>query len=136
MHGDDAAAGVLAAQREDARLGIHDAPLPPAELVMCRRSRSTPAPRDDHAGPSVPDARRPRCSSRGTATPGPRAPSGTADARSRCDYDEVDDHADPAHPRLVLELDEVTERAEARVDPVEVEDVIAVVAVRRRVERE
>ena len=43
--------------------------------------------------------------------------------------DQVDDDADAELSRLVHELDEVAERAEARVDAVVVGDVVAVVAV-------
>jgi hypothetical protein len=48
--------------------------------------------------------------------------------------DEVHDDTDSAAVRLVEEFDEVAERAVARVDAVVVGDVVAVVAVRRRLE--
>ena len=49
--------------------------------------------------------------------------------------DEVDDHADAALLGAVRELDEVAERAVARIDAVVIGDVVAVVPVRRRLER-
>ena len=49
--------------------------------------------------------------------------------------DQIDDHADAALVRLVHELDEVAARAVARIDAVEVGDVVAVVAIRRGLER-
>ena len=48
--------------------------------------------------------------------------------------DEVDDDAQAAFLGLVREGDEIAERAEARVDRVEIGDVVAVVAVGRGVE--
>ena len=48
---------------------------------------------------------------------------------------EIDQHANATAARLVHELDEVAARAEARVHAVEVGDVVAVVAARRRLER-
>ena len=48
---------------------------------------------------------------------------------------QVDDHPDAPVLRLVQQLGEVAEGAEARVDVVEVGDVVAVVAVGRRVDR-
>ena len=49
--------------------------------------------------------------------------------------DQVDDHADATLVRLVHELDELAARAVARIDAVEVGDVVAVVAIRRGLER-
>jgi hypothetical protein len=49
--------------------------------------------------------------------------------------DQVDDHADAALVRLVHELDELAARAVARIDAVEIGDVVAVVAIRRGLER-
>ena len=49
--------------------------------------------------------------------------------------DEVDDHADAALLGAVRELDEVAERAVARIDVVVVGDVVAVVAAGRGLER-
>src|ERR671910_125844 len=46
--------------------------------------------------------------------------------------DEVEEHPHATASCLVDELDEVAERAEPRVDPVKVGDVVAVVPVRRR----
>ena len=43
--------------------------------------------------------------------------------------DQVDDHPDAPVAGLVQQLDEVAERAEPRVDAVEVGDVVAVVTV-------
>jgi hypothetical protein len=48
---------------------------------------------------------------------------------------EVDQHANAAAVRLVHELDEVAEGAEAGIDAVEVRDVVAVILVGRRHER-
>jgi hypothetical protein len=48
---------------------------------------------------------------------------------------QVDEHADAATVSFVYELDEVAERAEPRVDPVVIGDVVAVVSVRRRLDR-
>ncbi len=50
-------------------------------------------------------------------------------------HDEVDDDLEPALLRLLHELDEVAERAVSWIDAVVVPDVVAVVAVGRRVER-
>jgi hypothetical protein len=50
--------------------------------------------------------------------------------------DEIDDQTDAMQARLVAERDEVTEIAEPAVDAVEVRDVVAIVTVRRRVERQ
>ena len=49
--------------------------------------------------------------------------------------DEVDEHADAALLGAVGELDEVAERAVARIDAVVVGDVVAVVAMGRGLER-
>ena len=49
--------------------------------------------------------------------------------------DEVDEHADAALLGAVGELDEIAERAVARIDAVVVGDVVAVVALRRGLER-
>ena len=51
-------------------------------------------------------------------------------------HDEVGDHADPALVRRLDELAEVLDRAVVRVDVVEVGDVVAAVAERRRVQRQ
>ena len=50
-------------------------------------------------------------------------------------HDEVDQHAHAALLRAVRELDEIAERAVARIDAVVVGDVVAVVAMRRGLER-
>ena len=49
--------------------------------------------------------------------------------------DQVGDHPHPAVPRRAHQLDQVAEGAQARVDAVEVGDVVAVVTVGARVER-
>ncbi len=48
---------------------------------------------------------------------------------------EIDDHADAALPAAMGELDEIAERAVARIDAVIVGDVVAVVPARRGLER-
>jgi hypothetical protein len=50
-------------------------------------------------------------------------------------HDEVDDHPDAARLGGADEFDEVAERAEARIDGEEVDDVVAVVLAGGRIER-
>ena len=49
--------------------------------------------------------------------------------------DEIDDDADAALPAAMGELDEVAERAVARIDAVVVGDIVTIVAAGRRLER-
>jgi hypothetical protein len=50
--------------------------------------------------------------------------------------DQVDDDANPVQARLVAERHEVAEIAEPAIDTIEIRDVVAVVAVRRGIERQ
>jgi len=51
-------------------------------------------------------------------------------------HHEVDEHSDPALVGFLDELDKVPERSQPRVDPVVIRDVVAVVAVGRRIKGE
>jgi hypothetical protein len=50
-------------------------------------------------------------------------------------HDEIHEHAQPVLARLLNELDEVAARAVARMHAVVVGDVVAVIAIRRRMKR-